>query len=289
MIALLNCTKWDVVPSSKATKSGRKLALPRYKSFRLSKRLKRPKTNLPSGFKLFRLSVGHLWRHKRLFGGLFAIYLVLSLIFVKSSSETLTDSEAEVIRLYQLVLFVLVSLAVIWSLRQTSVKNAKISLRDSLYKSMYPLIPFQLVSVVIALQLIPIAIASYFYQIVFVSELAATQIEQVLWAALIGCLFLLSFYMLASSIFGLFIVTLPDTYPMQALRSARELVRLRRWLIVRKLLFLGIALGVLAVLAMLPALFWAPDFVSWIAFVLGLLAVFVVHSYIYQLYKELLP
>ncbi len=39
-----------------------------------------------------------------------------------------------------------------------------------------------------------------------------------------------------SSLFALYIVTLPDMTPMKALRSARELARYRRWTVLRKIL-----------------------------------------------------
>lgn len=275
------------MPSSTASKS-RRLAVPRYKSFKLSKRIKSPKTNLPSGFRLFRLSFANLWRQKKLFGGIFLVYLILSLIFVKDSGAETTSSELEVMRTYQMILFVTTSLAIIWALRQATSKTPKSSLSDSFYKSMHPLVPFQLVAIVIALQLIPIAIASYLYQQIFASSLPATALEQVLWAIFIGFLCLLSLYMLASSIFALYIVTLPDTKPLQALRSARELVRLRRWLVVRKLLLLILGSGLLAVVILLPITLVVPGVVSMALFILGLAAVFVAHSYIYQLYRELL-
>ncbi len=73
------------------------------------------------------------------------------------------------------------------------------------------------------------------------------------------CFFLLalaSLYMICSSIFALYIVTLPDMTPMKALRSARELVRYRRFTILRKLLFLPLGLLILAALVMIPLIIW---------------------------------
>lgn len=277
------------MPNPKQPAKKRQLATPRYKSFRLNKTIKRPKPNLPSGARLFARSLRHLWRQKRPLAGVLLVYFALSVVFVKDDAAVpATAAELEVRRTYQMILGVIVSLAIIWVLRQTAAKNPHVSLRDSFYKAMHPLIPFQLVSIVIVLQLVPIAVAAYLYQQIFYSPIAVTSAEQVLWALLIGGLCLLSLYMVASSIFALYIVTLPDTWPMTALRSARELVRFRRWLVVRKLLFLVVACLVIAGAILLPLLVLAPEVADWTGFLLSLVAVFVVHSYIYQLYRELL-
>ena len=57
--------------------------------------------------------------------------------------------------------------------------------------------------------------------------------------------------------FALYIVTLPDMTPMKALRSARELVRYRRWTVLRKVLFLPLMLLVVAAIIMVPIIILA--------------------------------
>ena len=63
---------------------------------------------------------------------------------------------------------------------------------------------------------------------------------------------LLSLYMICSSLFALYIVTLPNVTPMKALRSARQLVLHRRFLVLRKILFMPLALLVLGAIIMIP-------------------------------------
>ena len=94
--------------------------------------------------------------------------------------------------------------------------------------------------------------------------------------------------MISSSIFALYIVTLPDMTPLKALRSARQLVRHRRWTVLRKILFLPILLIVVAAIVMLPIIIWTPPLAQWIFFVLTMFAIAAVHAYAYALYRELL-
>lgn len=292
-----------------------------YKSFRLSKRIKQPKRPLPGTFQLFKRSFGHLKRHRRLFLTVVLIYLLLTVVMVKGFGVSMgvgelkstlqevftgvggsvvtgfalfavllgsTGSTAdETTSMYQTILVVIVSLAIIWCLRQTHA-GQKTTAREAFYKGMYPLIPFLLVLAVIALQLIPLLIGSWLYTTVISGGLAATLAEQVIWIVLIAMFALLSLYMVSSSAFALYIVTLPDMTPMKALRSAREIVRYRRWTVMRRALALPILLIVTGALIMVPLIIFVTPLAEWVFFVLNMGALAIVHSYMYTLYRELL-
>ena len=152
---------------------------------------------------------------------------------------------------------------------------------------MYPLIPFVLVLMVIGLQLVPLLVGSALYSAVINNGIAVMAIEKIIWA--IGCflLALLSLYMICSSIFALYIVTLPDMTPFKALRSARQLVLHRRWTVLRKVLFLPVALLIIAALIMVPLVILLTPLAQWIFFALTMFGIAIVHSYMYNLYREL--
>ncbi len=307
---------------SKAQKPAlRRLRMSPYRSFRLQKRIKHPKSPLPGAFKLFKASLKFLLKNWKLFGGIILVYLILDVLLVKgfgSSSDIPSIKTAleelfggqnnqvitgltlfglllgsagsvpsELAGAYQSMLLAIVSLAVIWSLRQTLARE-KIGLRDAFYKSTYPAIPFLIVLFIIGLQLIPLILSSYLYALVIGGGLAVMAIEKFLWILLLFLLALLSLYMITSSIFALYIVTLPDMRPLQALRSARELVRYRRWTIMRKFLFLPFILLILAILITLPIILFLTPIAEWIFFILTVMTVPIVHSYMYHLYRELL-
>lgn len=305
------------------TKDTRKLKQPQYKSFKISKRIKQPKGKLPNSFNLFVSTFKVLLKNKKLFGGMLLVSFIFNVMLVKglSSASSLTDikgvldgiftggagkltsgaalfavlvsgsgsAPTESAGLYQSVLFVIFSLAFIWLFRQTAAeKPGKLRIRDAFYKGMYPLIPFIIVLVIIGLQLIPLVAANFLYGTVISGGLAVTVLEQVLWISLIFLLALLSLYMISSSIFGLYIVTLADMAPMQALRSARELVRFRRWSVMRKVFLLPLFVLITGAIIVIPLIIINAKLAEWVFYILSLLVLPFIHGYLYQLYRKLL-
>lgn len=302
----------------------RQLKLARHKSFRISKPIKRIEKphKLPSAPQLFWRSCQMLARHWKLFGGILLVYAVLTIILVGGvgSSSDLSLAKSNIAGLftgqyhqlsagftllvflvsnagqsasggvasaYQSVLLLVVSLVLIWTFRQRYAGN-KIRVRDAFYQGLYPLVPFVLVLLVVGLQLIPLVLGGALYTTLFGSQIVVYPIEKALSIVLSISLATLSLYMLCSSLFALYIVTLPDMTPMKALRSARELVRYRRWPVLRKILFLAFVLLSLAVLIMVPVALYVTSVAYIFYFILTILGLAVIHSYMYAVYRELL-
>lgn len=290
-----------------------------YKSFRLSKKIKHGSNKkLPGIFKLVKLSLVPVKKNKRLIIGFIVLQFVLSIIFVigigsiydflalKQDIQTaLADASGKFTQSFALFGYVIglgakgasgnlqffitliFSLVIIWSIRQI-LAGEQVRLKQAFYEGMYPLIPFLLVLIVIGLQLIPLTIGNFLLTTVISSGIAATSAEQLIWWILFAFLALLSLYMLLSSIFALYIVTLPGMTPLKALRSARGLVLHRRISIGLRLLGLPV-LGILFYIAvLLPLIIILPISVVPIFALLGSFGLFFVHSYIYNLYRELL-
>lgn len=276
---------------------------------------------LSAAWQLARTAALTLWQHRVLFIGITVVYGLLNLILVRgfangtdvanlktqlgqifngdfgplASSLTIfvvligsagngTSSTAGA---YQALLVIVASLAIIWAFRQV-LSDTRPRIRDAYYKGMSPLIPFILVLLVIGLQLLPLLIGSTLYSLVISNGIAVYFIEKLIWTLLFVALALLSLYMVSSSIFALYIVTLPDMTPVKALRSARQLVRYRRWTVLRKLLFLPVLLVIAAAVVMLPIIVWLTPLAQWVFFALTMLAITAVHGYAYTLYRELL-
>ncbi|MDZ7786073.1 MAG: hypothetical protein U5L95_03055 [Candidatus Saccharibacteria bacterium] len=302
-------------------KSPRKLPKQNYRSFRLHKRIRHDDKPLPKARHLFSAAIRHIWRHKKLFLGILLVQLIFTLIFVtgfglfssdlgetKSIVQDLLGPDStlytgatllgilvtsgsgqtsEVGNLYGMILLLINSLAIIWALRKTHAKTAP-RLKEAYYQGMYPLIPFILVTVVILLQLLPLVIGNALYSIVISNGIAVTGLEQAVWLLLFIGLALLSIYMITSSLFALYIVTLPDVRPLQALRSARQLVLHRRMMVARKLVFLPVVLLVLLAVMLLPIVIYVTPIAEVAFFVLGNAGLLIGHAYSYELYRELL-
>lgn len=313
----------NTVPAPPADANAqRRVKVRGYKSFRLEKKVRRevPQT-LPSGYRLLRSALGVIKRNWKVFLGIAVIYGALTLAFISGfSAINLTDAKQSFGNLfngqinqaatglslfvyllgssgnttatpsagvYQVVLGVITSLAIIWTLRQIYAGNS-VRLRDGFYQGMYPLVQFVLVLAVIGLQLLPLIAGAELYQLVMNNAIAVTAVEHILWLLLFLLLGVLSLYMVCASFFALYIVSLPDITPMAALQSAKQLVLHRRWLIVRKVLFLPLALLVITAIVTVPFIMFATAVAPWVFFALSSSMLVVVHGYMYALYKAML-
>lgn len=297
-----------------------KTAPPAAKSIKQPRRLKQP-ARLPGAWRLTRTAGQVLWQHRGLFVGITLVYGLLNLVLVQglasntdvtSLKNTLNhafqghfaslasgasvfailvtsagNGSSQTAGAYQLFLGLITSLAVIWALRQIMAGSA-IRIRDAYYQGMYPLIPFILVLIVIGLELIPLLIGSSLYALVITNGIAVNALEKIVFAAIFAVLAAVSIYLIISSIFALYIVTLPDMTPMKALRSARQLVKGRRWALLRKILFLPLVLLIAAAIIMVPIIIFLTAVAQWIFFLLTMFALVAIHAYLYTTYRELL-
>lgn len=188
---------------------------------------------------------------------------------------------------YETFLVIIISLALIWSLRQVMAGEI-IRVRDAFYKGMYPLIPVLLVVLIMLVQCLPLIIGSIVYGTVVANGIAITLIEKLVWIIFFLACTSLTFYWLSSSVFAIYIVTLPDMTPMKAIRSASKLVRFRRWPVLRKLLFLPIAMIVVSAVLVVPVVLTATALAPLLFLLLAMAAIVVFHAYMYTLYRELL-
>lgn len=262
-----------------------------------------------------------LIRNWKLYGGIALVYAVLTLVLVQGIAgiSDVTGLKTQITQLfhghisgltsslgiffvllgssnsnsspdgggYQLLIVLMVSLAAIWALRQ-SAGATSVRIRDAFYRGMYPLVPFLLVLLVVGLQLIPLLVGSSIYNIVVVNGIAVHWYEQLFWLVIFIVLAAWSLYMLSASLIALYVAALPDMTPLKALRTARYLVRGRRWTVVRKILFLPLLLVIVASVIMTPVILLVTFLTPWIFLLLTMCVVVVVHAYMYSLYRELI-
>ncbi len=295
----------------------RRLKIAPYKSFRLQKRIKPAESKKILGsFRLFKQAIVVLTSRWKLFLGIIIIYALLSIILtgglslagnsnINQLKPTLNQSFGKFVTgltlfaalagdsfssgVSQAVIGVIVSLALIWALRQVYLRGApKLRIRDSFYRGMAPLIPFILVLIVLLFELIPLAIGAFLYSTAVTGAIATTSGEQAIFVFIFFLLAIASFHMLTSSVFALYIVTLDGMTPIKALRSAAMLVRYRRVRIFLKLLFIIITLLIIAAIIIVPLAIWATSVAPYIFFLLTLVFLAIFHSYVYALYRELI-
>lgn len=308
-------------PVKKSSGKPRTRAVERHRSFKLTQKKLKQRMPLPGAFKLFSQTVGLIRRNKKLFLGIALINATISFIFVQGFSavsdtvivkQTIEESLGEnsdrlgtsvavfgylmgsagasatqAGSAYQFFLVLITSLAVIWGVRQVTA-GERPRLRDSFYRGMYPLIPFLIIFFILALQLLPFVIGNVIFNTVIQNDFAVTVIEKFVWLLLFVALALLSAYMVVSSLFALYIVTLPEMTPLVALRSARELVLHRRWSVGIRLVALPIVLVFLGVLIFVPLLMFATPIAPILFIILTGLSLVIIHIYNYLLYRALI-
>lgn len=185
----------------------------------------------------------------------------------------------------QSILFIIASLAIIWALRQL-LSGEKITVKQAYYQGMAPLIPYVLLTLVIIVQILPMTIGAALLGIV--STGAFGPVVTVIFTIAFLLLTTWTLYMLSCSVVALYIVTLPHMQPRQALRSAKNLVKNRRWAVMRRLIFLPFLILAAMAAIFIPILLIVPPLAAPLFFAAATLAVFIVHTYLYNLYRRLL-
>lgn len=300
----------------------RQLKVAPNKFFRFRRRTKSPETGAVMGsFRLFKQAILALAKNWPLFLGIVVIYGLLSIILVGSlslaGSTNLAQTKHDISQdfggfvtgvtlfaylagsagfgtassgSYQAILIIFISLALIWSLRQVYVEGRERApkIREAFYEGMAPLVQFILVLIVLALEFIPLTAGALLYATVVNGGIAITLAEKSIFGVIFFLLAVASFYMLTSSAFAAYIVTLKGMTPIKALKAAGELVRYRRVRIFLKLLFVFVALTIIAAIIIIPLALFATPVAPYIFFVLTLIFLAIFHSYVYALYRELI-
>lgn len=279
-----------------------------------------------------------LWSNKKLIMKLLAAYLVISIAVIGLASQdlyaqlrdTLTDSGSEMFtgawgevgkagllllagvtgsfngasaelqtqqQVFAVMIGLLTWLTTVWLLRLLLAGRSP-KLRDGLYNAGAPIVPTFLVASVIVLQLLPLALALFGYNAAVASGLLEGGVEAMLFWTTAGLLAILSLYWLTSTLIALVVVTLPGMYPMQALRTAGDLVVGRRIRILLRIMWLVALVGLAWVVivipiilfdgwvkSVVPAIDWLP-FIPLALLVMSSLTIVWTASYIYLLYRK---
>jgi hypothetical protein len=215
-------------------------------------------------------------------------------LFGSALTGNLTSPPSDVQQFMSAMLIILFWLAVVWAARMLAA-DKEIKMRDALYNSGAPIIPTLAILAVIAAQLAPGAIGVFVYASALNGGWLDGGVESMAFAVAAVLLALLSAYFVVSSLTAMIVITLPGTYPWQALRTARGLVMNRRWGMVLRALTLVVHVVVVWGIVLIPV-FLLENWLrfDWLplvpAFVQGLIGLTLVYTsvYVYRLYRSLL-
>jgi hypothetical protein len=307
-----------------------------HRSLRLTRRRDYARSLKLPGYWAFGAQVRRtLWANKKLFIWLVIVYAILTALLVGMASQdaysTLTDTLrqaggdvfsgnwgeidtagllfmsavtggvsttlSEVQQIYSGLIFLLTWLTTVWLLRNI-LAGHKVKLRDGLYNASAPLLSTFLITLILIVQLLPLAIALIGYAAALASGLLSGGITAMLFWIAAGLLVLLSLYWISSTFIALVVVALPGMYPLDALRTAGDLVTGRRIRILLRLLWLGLEIVIIWALIMIPvilldtwlkglwsAIEWLPA-IPFALLVMSSLTIVWASSYIYLLYRK---
>lgn len=308
-----------------------------HRSFRLTRRRDYKRSLALTGYWSFTVSVLRILRqNKRLFISLILVYLVINILVVGISSQEsfktlqegvaeaghevyegnwsalgtaailtvstlagrITPNISEAQQIYAVLLGLLVWLTTVWILRQRMAGH-KVRFRDGLYSAGAPIVSTFIVTLLMALQLVPIMLAAIGYVTAKSTGLLDNGVEAMLFWIVAGGMAVLSLYWITTSVLAMIVVTLPGMYPMQAMRIAGDMVIGRRLRILLRILWALLLLAVTWIVILLPMILisiWiensAPS-LGWLPIVplaiLGLttLSVIWISSYMYVLYRRI--
>lgn len=307
-----------------------------HRSFRLTRRRDYVQhLALPGLFSFTAEVTKTLWRNKRIFLALGGIYAALYAILVgaqsqenysaltetlKQASESIAEGgigvlgEASVLlfslttsnlggelteaqQIFALLLLLLVWLTTVWLLRNI-LAGHKVKLRDGIYAAGAPLFATVLIALLIAAQLLPVALATVGYNAAFATGLLDSGVAAMLFWIAAGLLSVLSLYWVTSSLFALIIITIPGMYPYAAIRTAGDLMVGRRLKILVRWVWMGFVMVVAAFIALIPfilmdralKLVWPA--LEWVPIVPVAMLIFTTYAtiwaagYVYLLYRK---
>lgn len=303
-----------------------------HRSFRPTRRRDIPgHAPLPGYFAFTGQVLGTIKEAKRTFAGLLVIYFVVTLSIVgfaqldqyrlvqdalgitETSTETnsndlganfslfsiaiaggLNQTLGEGGQIYLALVGLLMWLVVIWLLRR-HLSKTRVRVRDGLYNAGAPIISTALILGLMIIQLIPAALGLAAYSVAQTAGLIQGGVEAMLFATAGLLLGVLSLYWLSSSFIAALIVTIPGTYPMQAIRSASDIVIGRRVSVMLRLLWLAAMVLIFWTVVLLPVIwldaalgiYWLP-LVPITLQLLGGMTLLLATTYVYLLYRKMI-
>ena len=209
-----------------------------------------------------------------------------------------SPNEAQQTTMFLIVMFAW--LAVVQLCRNIFSGKKKISVREALYTCGMPIIPMSIIALVILIQAIPAFLSVIIYGSAITTKFASQGVEQMMFFAAIALLVSLSIFWIIGSVFALIIVTIPGTYPLQALKISGDMVVQRRLAILFRVLWCVFILVVIWFAILIPLVLLSNWLSSIASFFTGLPIVQIamvlltsfslvfVAVYLYSLYRKII-
>lgn len=158
-------------------------------------------------------------------------------------------------------LYIGMVLTTVWLLRQ-QLADRVVKVRDGVYSSIAPIISEYILVLVGVLQLIPFALAAIVYTTAMSTGFIDGGIEAAMFGTAIALVVVLTLYFMTTTLFALFVATIPGTYPIKAYKAARVLVAGQRARLLIRLLWCLVLIIAMWFIVLIPIVIIANSFGS---------------------------
>lgn len=289
----------------------------KYRSFRLQKRIKPEPRYVPPVGQLLKQTFKMFFQNFWIFVFVMFVHAVLYYLFVRGASSFDLGQTRESIKIIlgddsgaagtfallgsvlgsneqregsnaiNVAILLFISLANIWIIRRLYA-GTPFRVRDALYQAPASFVPFVLILIIMTLQALPFTTTSYAYIIGRTNGLFITGVEDLAFFLLAAFCGLLSLYWMVTSIIALYAVTLPNMYPMTALKLTKKIVKFRRFQVFRRIIAFPLVLAIFAFLVLLLTVRIAPNYSPLLVEAFTILLLPILHGYYFNLYRSLL-
>ena len=216
------------------------------------------------------------------------------LVFGATITGGVGAPQTELQRGYVALLTLLAWLSLIWFARHRY-NGVSVKVRDALYNSGSPLVSTGLLVLLALVQLIPAALAVIMYTAAYGNGFLDIGVVAMLFGIGAILLIVLSLYWLSQTLLALILVTVPGTYPYQAIKMAGDIVIGRRLQLLLRLLWLAGVVVVYWALILVPVILIAQYVtISWLPLIpvtvqlLSASALLFSITYCYVLYRGMI-
>ncbi len=185
------------------------------------------------------------------------------------------------------VIAMVASLAIIWLLRALW-SSRKLKVKEAYYQGMYPFVPVVLVVLVMFLQAIPFSIGTFLFQTAFDQGLAASFIEKLGFVSVLMAGIILSSYWIIGSIMAFYAATVPGKTPLESLDIAKQMLKGRRFAVLKEALIFMVVTGLMILVPMLAVIYVFSQAAVVLAAIFIVISLPWMHMYFYGLYRDLL-
>lgn len=225
--------------------------------------------------------------------GGYRVLVATGVLFVSLLSGSLLSGLSEGQHAYRAVLYLFLWLVTVWLLRHILAGSA-VKVRDGIYNAGAPFISTLLIALVGVAQLLPLALVAS----LFAALLNAGVNNMLIVGLMIVVTVTISVatvYWLAGTFFAAIIATIPGTYPLTALRSARTAISGYRRVVLLRVLWLGFIMFAAYALVILPLLYIDAAFnvansflIVSLGHLFGAVSAVYAFTYIYLLYRKII-